>query len=416
MPRFLSIALLCCAACCSSAWAGENWPQLLGPQGDGHAESKDLPIKWSETENVVWKTPIHGKGWSSPVVWGNQIWMCTAPADGKQMFGVCVDKNSGKVVYDLKLFDVAEPQFCHDLNSQASCTPVIEEGRVYLHFGAYGTACVDTATGKTLWSRNDLPCNHYRGPGSSPILAGDLLIVHYDGFDFQYVQAFDKHTGKTVWKKDRNIDYGTDNGDIYKAYSTPTLITVNDREQLISTTSKAVLAYEPKTGEEIWRVRYKGFSATARPLYANGLLFINTGFSKADLLAVLPNGTGDVTETHVVWTTSKSVPSKPSQLLFDDLLFMIHDGGVASCLEAKTGELVWSQRLGGNFSSSPLYAAGRLYCFSQEGVCTVLAASREYSVLSTNTLSDGFMASPAASGSALILRTRTHLYRIENKP
>lgn len=395
------------------AEAVENWPEFRGPRGDGHAVGADLPVEFGESQNVSWKTSLPGKAWSSPVIWGSQIWLTNATEDGKRMSVVCIDRDSGQILHDVLLIENEEPRFCHPMNSYGSPTPAIEQGRVYVHFGSYGTACLDTRTAKTLWLRTDLPCNHYRGPGSSPILFQDKLIVHLDGFDEQYVVALDRLTGNTVWKTDRNVDYGTDNGDIKKAFCTPILIEVNGQTQLISPTSKAVMAYDPDTGEEIWRVRYKGFSATARPLFGNGLLYVNTGFSKAELYAIRPDGQGDVTETHVVWARFRGIPSKSSQLLVDDLIYLVHDAGVAACLDAATGETVWQERLGGKYSASPIFAAGRIYFLSHEGTVTVVAHGREYHELAVNEFDEGFMASPAVSGDSLFLRSRTHLYRID---
>ena len=396
--------------------ASENWPQFRGPTGDGRSDATGLPLRWSETENVRWKTAIHGRGWSSPVIWGKQIWMTTATADGKEMFAVCVDRRDGKVIHDIKLFDVASPEEIHTLNSYASPTPVMEEGQVYLQFGSYGTACLDTATGEPLWRRRDLPCNHFRGPGSSPILYENLLIAPFDGFDYQYVVALDKQTGRTVWKTDRSNDYGTDDGDFKKAFCTPLVVQAAGRTQLISPGSRAAMSYDPRTGKELWQVRFrsKSFSSTARPLHGHGLVFINTGFGKADLIAVRPDGTGDVTETHIEWEIRKGVPSKPSPLLIDDLIYMVHDAGIASCIEARTGEYVWTERLGGKYSASPVAADGRIYFLSHEGKTTVIRPGREFRELARNHLDDGFMASPAIAGKALFLRTRTHLYRIED--
>ncbi|MEQ8788275.1 MAG: PQQ-like beta-propeller repeat protein [Pirellulaceae bacterium] len=392
--------------------ADENWSQFRGPRGDGKSTSTGLPLTWSETENVVWKTPIHDLGWSSPVVWGDQIWMTTASEDGKDMYVVCVDFKTGKVIHDIKLFHNEEPRFRHPTNSYASPTPVIEEGRVYAHFGSYGTACLDTASGKVLWERRDLPCDHFRGPGSSPILHDDFLFVAYDGFDLQYVVALDKKTGKTLWRKDRNIDYGTDNGDRKKAYCTATVIEHEGRTQIIAPSATDTVAYAPD-GNELWRVHHGGMNAAARPLYGNGLVYIAAGDGGMSLVAVRPDGSGDVTDTKIEWASNKSVPKRPSQLLVDDLLFMIDDKGVASCLEAATGDIVWQQRISGAYWASPLYADGRIYCFSQEGDCPVIAASRDFELLAENKLDDGFNASAAVVGDSLILRTKTHLYRIE---
>ena len=262
------------------AVAEDNWPEFRGPHGDGHADAAALPLTWSETEHVRWKTAIHDRGWSSPVIWGDQIWLTTATQDGKQMFAVQVDRKSGAIVRDILVFSPAEPAYCIPFNSYASCTPAIEQGRVYIHFGAYGTTAFDTATGEKLWVRQDLPCDHFRGPGSSPILWHNLLILTFDGFDLQYLVALDKRTGDTVWRTDRNIKYETDDGDYHKAFSTPTVIRAAGREQLISPSAGATIAYDPATGRELWRVQSGGMNAAARPLFGHGLVFATTAYQR----------------------------------------------------------------------------------------------------------------------------------------
>jgi outer membrane protein assembly factor BamB len=396
------------------ASGADNWPQFRGPDGQGHSDATALPLTWSEMEHVRWKTPIHDKGWSSPVVWGNQIWLTTATVDGKKHYAMCVDLESGKVVRDIDLFDIENPSDTRQYNSYASPTPVIEEGRVYVHFGSYGTACLDSRTGDVIWQRRDLPCNHFRGPGSSPILFEDLLILDFDGFDYQYVVALDKHTGKTIWKKDRTLDYGTTDGDMKKSFSTPLVIDAAGRLQMISPCSKGAYAYDPRTGDEIWRITFHSYSSAARPVFADGLVYINTGFGKADLLAVRPDGEGDVTASNIVWKATKSIGSKPSPVFVDGLIFDVHDAGVASCLDAATGKEVWTKRLGGAFSASPIAALGRVYFFDEQGKGTVVKASRSYEEPATNTLEDGCKASPAVVGKAIIVRTQTSLYRIED--
>lgn len=397
------------------AGGGENWPCFHGPSHNSHSDSTGLPLFWSESQNIVWKTPIHDNGWSSPVIWGNQIWLTSATDDGKRSFALCVDRASGRVIHDLALWDNESPEDTRQYNSFASGTPTIEPGRVYVHFGSYGTACLDTTTGQPVWTRRDLPCRHYRGPGSSPLLWNNLLFLHYDGFDFQYIVALDKRTGETVWKNDRTVDYGTDNGDVMKAYSTPIVVEVNGRSQLVSPTSKACLVLDPLSGQELWRVRFAGFSTAARPVFGLGLLFINTGFPRGELLAVRPDGTGDVTSSHVVWHAKKNLPSMPSSVLIDDLLFNISDDGVATCLDARTGHYVWEKRIGGNFSASLLSADGRIYCCDYAGKTTVFAPERTIRILAENQLERGFRASPAVAGKSLFLRTDTHLYRIETQ-
>ncbi len=411
--RITTLIFLAVTLSTELAMADPNWPQFRGPRGDGHAHATGLPLVWSEIQNVVWKTPIHGRGWSSPVVWGDQIWLTTATEDGRKMYALCVDRDTGRILRDILLFDGHQPEEIHTLNSYASPTPVIEAGRVYVHFGSYGTACLDTKTGRTVWSRRDLKCNHFRGPGSSPFLFGDLLILHFDGFDLQYVVALDKATGKTVWRTDRSTEFVGDDGDFRKAFCTPIVIEAGGRLQLISPGAQAAMAYDPHTGKELWKVRWAGHSSASRPLFGHGLAFVNTGFSKPELWAVRPDGHGDVTDSHVVWKVRKGVPAKPSPLLIGELIFMVNDSGIASCVQAKTGQLVWQQRIGGEYSASPIYADGRIYCFSHQPATIVIEPGRRCKVLAVNRLDAGFMASPAVVGRALFLRTKTHLYRIE---
>jgi outer membrane protein assembly factor BamB len=401
--------------------AHADWPQFRGPDGSGVVPDGRVPLRWSEDQHVRWKTPIHGRAWSSPVVLGSKVWLTTATEDGTKLFAVGIDRDTGRVVHDLKLFDVAEPQFIHAFNTHASPTPVAEHGRVCVTFGSPGTACLDAESGRVLWTRRDLECNHFRGAGSSPIIHGDLLIMHFDGSDHQYVVALDKHTGRTVWRRDRSIDFkdlGPDGkpeaeGDMRKAFATPHVITVDGRAVLISLGAKAGYAYDVETGEELWRVEERtNHSASTRPVVGHGLVYFPTGFPRGQLLAVRPGGRGDVTETHVAWRVSRGVPSKPSILLVDDLIYMVTDAGVASAVDAKTGEHVWTARVGGTFSASPVAVGRHVYFFDEDGKTTVIATGRTYTVVAENTLDDGFMASPALAGGAWYLRTKTHLYRI----
>ena len=395
------------------AIAGENWPEFRGTPGNGHSDATGVALKWSEQNHVTWKTALHGRGWSSPVIWGRHIWMTTATLDGKKMYAICIDKRSGKITHNIKMWDIEKPQFITTMNSYASCTPAIEEGRVYIHFGSYGTACLDTKTGKRLWERRDLPCDHFRGPASSPILYGKLLIINVDGADHQYMVALDKASGKTVWKTDRDIKDRASNADHCKAYSTPVVIEVDGQPQLISPCATAAIAYDPATGKELWRVWCGGMNVCARPVYSNGLVVFNTASGGDKLLAVRPTGRGDVTKTHVAWEFKKSMPTRPSQLIVGELLYVISDSGIITCLELKTGKALWQERVGGKFSASPIYVAGRIYFFSEEGLTTVIKPGREYEELASNKLDGRFMASPAVTGKALILRTAGYVYRIE---
>ncbi|MGH9370412.1 MAG: PQQ-binding-like beta-propeller repeat protein, partial [Vicinamibacterales bacterium] len=396
-------------------------PQHRGPDGMGSTTAA-LPLTWSEEKNVRWKTAIHGRAWSSPVILGNQVWLTTATQDGRELFAIALDQETGKILHDLKVFQVEQPQYAHPFNTYASPSPVIEKGRVYVTFGSPGTAAIDTASGKVLWERRDLECNHFRGAGSSPILFRNLLIMHFDGSDVQYVVALDKHTGKTVWRTPRSIDYkdlGPDgkpkaDGDFRKAFSTPHVITVGGQPLLISLGGKAAYGYDPLTGKEKWRLEERGsHSASTRPVAGHGMVFYPTGFDSPQLIAIRPDGSGDVSATHVVWRFTRSVPNKPSILLVDDLIYMINDVGIASAVEAKTGQLVWQSRVGGTFSASPLHANGRIYMFDEDGQTTVIEAGREFKILAQNQLDNGFMASPAVAGNALFVRTSKDVYRIE---
>ncbi|MFQ5929490.1 MAG: PQQ-binding-like beta-propeller repeat protein [Acidobacteriota bacterium] len=420
MQRTVSLLLLILYT--SLAFAADHWPQFRGPSGNGHSGARDLPLHWSETKNVVWKTPIHHRGWSSPVIYEDQIWVTTATRDGHRLYALCIDRETGRIIKDLKLFDVAEPQFCHPFNSYASPTPVIEEGRVYVTFGSPGTACIDTKSFKVLWERRDIECNHFRGAGSSPILYRNLLIINFDGSDHQFVIALDKQTGRTVWRTKRSIDFQDldengkplADGDWRKAFSTPHVAIINGRLELISLGAKAAYAYDPLNGGEIWRVEERGqHSASTRPVVGHGMIFYPTGFARGQLFAVRGGGKGLITDTHVAWKVKRGVPNKPSILLIGDLIYMINDGGIAICVEAKTGEVVWQARIGGNYSASPVYADGKIWLFSEEGKISPIQPGWEFKILAENHLDDGFMASAAIVGKAFYLRTKTHLYRIE---
>ncbi|MEO6787327.1 MAG: PQQ-binding-like beta-propeller repeat protein [Chthoniobacteraceae bacterium] len=416
------ILLLTAALFAFTLRAEENWPQFRGPNGDGHSDAKGLPVELGEGVHVKWKTPTHGKAWSSPVIWGNEIWLTTATEDGKELGVMAFDKATGKVLHDKVLFHVAEPQFCHKFNSYASPTPVIEEGRLYVSYGSPAIACIDTKTCAVLWERRDFVCNHFRGAGSSPIIWNGLLFHNFDGSDHQFVVALDKKTGKTVWNVKRSVDYHDiepdgkvqADGDWRKAFATPQVIEWKGKPLLLSSGAKAHYAYEPMTGKEVWRFDELGaHSAGSRPVVGHGMWFITPGFGKKQIIALKLGGSGALGEDAVAWREIKGAPSKPSMILDGDYLYAVDDKGIAWCLEQKTGEVKWSERIGGDYSASPLLADGRLYFFSENGTVTVVAASPEFKKLGGGKFDDGFMAAPAVSGKALFLRTKSALYRVE---
>ncbi len=389
-----------------------QWPEFRGPTADGHAAAGKLPTHIDEAAHVRWKTPIHGKGWSSPVIWGEQIWLTTATPDGKKMSVVCVALKTGQVVHDFVLYEHENPDFCHPTNSYASPTPAIEEGRVYVHFGKYGTACINTETGQVIWSRRDLECDHFRGPASSPLLFENLLIVPFDGADQQYVMAFDKRNGRTVWKAQRNIDYGTENGDLKKAYGTAVIVNVHGEPLLISSSAVATEAFRPLDGERVWILYHGGMNASSRPILAgNGLIIITNGMGQ--MVAVRPQGKGDITNTNIAWRLSKAVARKSSQLFVDRRLYMVDDKGVISCVNPENGEFVWQERVGGTFAASPIFADGKIYFFSEEGKIYVVAPGDQFKLLAESKLGDGFKASAAISGNEMILRSISDLYCVE---
>ncbi len=410
----LAACLVCLLTLLISAHA-QNWPEFRGPHGDGHGDVKTAPTTWSETEHINWKTPLKGKAWSSPVVWGKQVWLSNAPRDGSEMFAVCLNLDTGKVEYNISLWKVADPQFCHDMNSYASGTPALEEGRGYFHFGVHGTGCVDTTTGKVLWTRPpfdpELPCNHHRGAASSPIIHGKLLYLTFDGFDLQYIVALDKETGKTVWKRDRQIKYGSSDGDVKKAYSTPQVFTIGGKEQLVSPSASATIAYDPATGDELWRVQHGGMNGALRPLYAHGLIYLTTYSGGLQLLALKPEGSGDITG-NIAWKQAKGAAKRSSPLIVEDKIYMATDDGILSAVNALDGSVLWTKRVGGTFASSPVYAAGKIYFSDIEGKSYVLKPGAEYELLAENKLDAGCMASPAVVEGALIVRTKLAVYRI----
>ena len=419
VPFFLVLVLGSAAA----GFGSDNWSNYRGPGDQGRADNAKLPLDWSEDKNVSWKIGLEGKAWSSPVIWGDHIFLTNAPPEGSRLLVVCLDKDSGKVIYNKRLHVVPLPQYCHPFNSYASPSPVVEQGRVYVSFGSPYNACLDSDSGKVIWQRTDFVCNHFRGAGSSPLLYKDRLFLNFDGSDHQYVVALDKNTGKTLWRTDRTIDFDDINpdtgkpdreGDWRKAFSTPVIVEVDGRPILVSLGSMALYGYDPESGKELWRVEFVGsHSGACRPVIQRGLIYAPIG-SAAELWAIRPNGKGIVTNNHVVWKQKRAVSRRPSVLVVDDLIFMVSDSGIATCLDARTGKPLWTERLGGNFSASPIFANQRIYFFDQDGKTTVVKASRKFKILAVNQLDEGFMASPAVSGDALFLRTRTDIYRIED--
>jgi outer membrane protein assembly factor BamB len=396
-----------------SGAAEPRWPQFRGPTGQGHASpDASLPDRWSETQNIVWKREIPGRGHSSPVIWGSQIWVTTASLDGRSLGAVGVDAATGAVLHQLVLFRPASPDAIHEDNSYASPTPVMDEGRLYCHYGRYGTACIDTANGETLWTNNDLVIDHQGGPGSSPVSFEDLIIVNCDGADAQYAAALEKTTGRVRWKRPRSAPFRSDPV-THRAFSTPLLIEYDARPQLISPAADQLHAYDPRTGDELWHVRYTGFSTVPCPAYSDGLVVFCTGYFSPQLWAVRPSGHGDVTQSHVAWTFRGAVSDTPSPTIVDGRVYLVSGSGVGTVVDLETGRKISQFRLGGNHSASPVFAGGRLYFCDEEGRTRIVEAVDKPRVIAMNRLPEGMKASPAVLGNAIILRTENALYRIE---
>ena len=416
-----------------------SWSQWRGPAGQGHAPAaKDLPLAWSESENVAWKTPVEGKGWSSPVLERDRLWLTTAVetplsetekaqrlanvenSSSLQVSGpvslraVCLDATSGKVLHDIELFRQSQPDPIHSLNSYASPSPILDGGRLYCHFGTNGTAAVDAATGAILWKHSLQTIKHENGAGGTPVLFENRLIFDCDGSDQQYIVALDTATGEVAWKTERSGERNPE-PQLKKAYGSPIVTEVDGRAVLLSTGADWLYAYDPTDGRELWKLAYGvlGFSIVPRPIVGHGMAFISTSFMQPELLAVkLPIGDA---LPEIAWRVKKSVPNIPSPILVGDEIVMVSDKGVATCLDADSGDVRFSERLGGNFCSSPLYADGRIWVGNREGQTFVLTPGKEFHVEATNQLDGEIMATPIAVGPALFLRTDKAVYRIEKR-
>jgi outer membrane protein assembly factor BamB len=411
----------------AAAVHGADWPQFRGPTGDGLAQGVHPPIHWSPTENVAWKAVVPGRGRSSPVLLGDRIWLTTAMETNVRTFTegpsqmlqaervvlgvVCLDQRTGQQLYSAEVFSVTNPAAINSLNSYATPTPVVEKDRLFCDFGTFGTACLAADTGQVLWKR-EFQVDHAHGPGSSPVLCGGLLVLVRDGRNQQYVVALNQVTGETVWKSNRP-PLDTPFPEFRKSFSTPLVVEVDGHKQLLSLGAQWLVAYEPETGKEIWRVNdLKGESAAPRPVFGRGVVYFSTGVldGRPQLWAVRTNGRGDVTESHVVWKLTALLGFMPSPLLFGSELYVLNDDGFLHCLDAADGKVLGKARLGGKYAASPVYADGRIYCFSREGKTTVLEAGSGLKILAENQLDGPVFASPAFGGSALYLRTDSHLY------
>lgn len=396
------------------------WPQFRGPTGQGSAsDDQEVPLTWSETENVAWKSRIPGAGWSSPVIEGDEIWLTTATESGRSLRVLSLDRTTGKVTRNIKVFDVDRAGNVHSKNGHASPTPILDGDRVYVHFGANGTACL-TRSGRIVWKRT-LAYYHHHGSAGSPVLVGGVLVVVCDGFtgpfydklvrsgvDFpQFVVGLDAGTGDIRWRTQRKGRH---------SYGTPLVVTGDRGTQVICPGGDHVWAYDPADGRELWSCRYEGYSVVPRPVESNGVVYVCTGYDTASLLAIRLGGEGDVTSSRVAWRLSQGVPFTPSPVIIGAHIYLLSDNGILSCVTLGGGQVVWKQRLGGNFSASPISVGDRLYCLSEDGVTHVVRVGAQCEKLATNRVKGRTLASLAVAGGRLFLRSDRQLYCIQAGP
>jgi len=415
----LSIAAL---LYCSESGNAQNqdWTHFRGSNLNGIAKTDNVPTKWNDSD-VKWKTEIHDKGWSSPVIYDNQVWITTAKDDGKSLYAVCVDFRNGEIIYDINVFTPGSVFKKHTVNTYATPTSCIEKGFVYVHYGSLGTACINTTNGSIKWKQTDFKCDYLTfGPGSSPVIYKNLIILHYEGADSTYIVALDKSNGKLVWRADRPEEiYETKPAIARKAYTTPIIVNVKGRDMLISNGSFVCIAYDPSTGQEIWRVVRGDESTVAMPFTEKGVVFWFTGFMVAEngsyfceLLAVDPDGKGDITRSNILWKKNAERLQLLTPVIKDGLIYTIDAKNNIMCINASTGEEIWSKHLNTNFNASPVYVNGNIWFFSVKGEILVIKAGNKYEVVYQNQMDSPIWATPAFLRNSIIIRTEKYLCKI----
>ncbi|TWU15370.1 PQQ-binding-like beta-propeller repeat protein [Allorhodopirellula heiligendammensis] len=417
----------------SFEYSQAQWPDRHGPTHDGvvaEADAEILPIHWTDSENVAWKAPLHGQGHSSPVIAEGRVWLTAATADGTRQSVIAIDEQTGEILHDRVLFeneDVEPLGGAVGFNNYAAPSCVLAPGAVYVHFGSYGTAKLDSRTAEVIWQRRDLPCQHFRGPGSSPVLYDNKLVLTFDGVDQQYTTALDAQTGETLWRTDRSTDYedlGDDgkplrDGDMRKAYCTPAIIEVGDQVQVLSVGARAMQSYDLETGQELWTLRHDSYNAGIRPLWLpeKKLVIINTGSRGAQLVAVRMDEStqGDITDSHVVWVRERGNPRFALPIEHDGLIYQVTDNGVLACIDVDTGEELWKERLSGDYLASPILAGDHLYFFNQSGLGSIVNAQREPDIIAVNDVPEmSTTACPAVSHGAIFVRGKEFLFKIQS--
>ncbi len=397
----------------------KNWTHFRGSYLNGIAVTDKALLKWGDSD-MKWKTEIHDKGWSSPVVYNNQIWVTTAKDDGKELYAVCVDFQTGKIIYDISVFTPDSVFKKHEVNSYATPTPCIEKSFVYVHYGSLGTACINTTNGLIVWKRTDFKCDYMMGPASSPVIYKNLIILHFEGTDAEYIVALNKSNGELVWRADRPKEiYEPQPAIGKKAYTTPIIVNVKGRDMLISNGSFVCIAYDPSIGKEIWRVVRGAESTVAMPFTEKGVVYWFTGFMVADngskfceILAVNPDGKGDITKSNILWRKKAEQLQLLSPVIKDGLIYTVDAKNNMMCINASTGEEIWSTHLKANYNASPIYVNGNIWFFSVKGEILVIKSGQKYEVVAQNQMDSGIWATPAFLKNSIIIRTDKYLCRI----
>ena len=394
-----------------SPLVSQDWPQFRGPDSDGHARGKPTPLEWSPTRHVKWKIEVPGLGWSSPSVVGDHLFLTTAvELEGKlSLRCLALDVSTGQTLWEKEIFTLDQVPRIHKKNSHASPTPLVDQGKVYVHFGTFGMACLSAKDGSIQWKNQELNYPPQHGSGASPVLYDNRLMVTCDGAKRPFVVAIDALTGKIAWKTYRSAD-----AKIKFSFATPIVAKVGGQPQLMAPGSDQFAAYDVTTGKEIWQVRAPGWSVVPQPVIGHGMIFYNHDYDHPELMGVRLGGRGDVTQSHVAWKIKKGAPSTPSPLLVGDELYFVSDRGIASCVDAKTGKRHWMERLRGNYSASPLFANGRILFLNETGLASWVKTGTTFEVLGTNQLPGRTLATPAISNGAMYIRTDSSLYRISN--
>lgn len=414
-PFLATFALVCLPVLAR----GEEWPRFRGPAGQGVSEEKNLPKKWSRNENIVWKAEIPGDGWSSPIVWGDRVFVTTATEDGQSCRILALSKGEGKSLWDV---EVCRQKKTHkiDKNSYATPTPVTDGEVVYAVFND-GTIAAVTVEGKPVWENRDVRYYSQHGLGNSPILYRDTLIMPFDGssagedktigwqkpWDRSFLLGLDKKTGKERWRAKRGLSR--------IAHSTPIVIHADGRDTLISTAGDVIQGFDPATGARNWSVRAEGEGVVPSPIFGSGLVFAASGFGNPRLRAVQLKPNGDQTTRKIVWELKRNVPMMPSAVFVKPYLFVVSEKGFAMCVEAATGKMKWQERLGGNYSASPVAADGYIYFLSEDGETAIVPANGKFEIIARNRLKEPCQASMAISHGQLFIRTQKHLFCIGSK-